>query len=85
MGLLERHGRIVDASGAPVQGALIVITASSVPMPEIALLSDEQGRFALRLPAGRFTLRAHGPEGAVGDAEVEETADVEEIIIRLRQ
>ena len=61
--LAERFGRVVDAGGAPIPNAPIVIVAGSVPMPEIALLSDQDGRFSLRLPPGTFRLRAHGPAG----------------------
>ena len=76
----ERHGRVVDKTGAPVPGARIVIVLSTFPMPEIALNSDEDGHFSLRLPPGRFTLRAHGPADLIGEAEVEgESAD--EIVI----
>lgn len=50
-------------------------------MPEIALLADENGRFVLRLPPGRFTLRAHGPEGAVGDVDFESEPEAEDIVI----
>lgn len=81
---LERHGRVLDASGAPVPHALVLIAASSIPMPEIALQSDDKGRFALRLPAGRFTLRAHGPGGAVGEAHVEGAPGSDEIAITIR-
>jgi hypothetical protein len=70
MEAIERFGRVVDASGAPVPQAHIVIVAGSVPMPEIALLTDDAGRFSLRLPPGVFTLRAHGPAGT-GEAEIE--------------
>lgn len=49
-------------------------------MPEIALLSDDAGRFSLRLPPGIFTLRAHGPAGT-GQAEVEGASADEEIVI----
>jgi hypothetical protein len=69
-GLVERKGRVVDASGAPVPNALVTIVESTVPMPEIALMCDADGRFSLRLPAGRFRFRAHGAGGS-GDAEVE--------------
>jgi hypothetical protein len=68
--LAERFGRVVDLGGTPVPNAHIVIVAGSVPMPEIALLSDQDGRFSVRLPPGRFMLRAHGPPGT-GEAEVE--------------
>lgn len=78
--LVFRSGRVVDETGAPVPEALVSIVASTVPMPEIALLSDSRGSFALRLPPGRFTLRAHGA-GGTGEAEVEGAPADEEIVI----
>jgi Carboxypeptidase regulatory-like domain len=68
----ELAGRVVDEHGEAVPNALVAIVASTVPMPEIALQTDAAGRFALRLPPGRFTLRAHAP-GGIGDADVERT------------
>jgi hypothetical protein len=79
--LTKRHGRVVDANGAPVPGALVVIVASTTPMPEIALVGDAEGKFVLWLPPGRFTLRAHSPEGTIGDADVEGAPSVEEIVV----
>ena len=70
----ELAGQVVDARGEPVPDALVTIPAGTVPMPEIALQADAAGRFALRLPPGRFTLRAHGP-GGTGDVEIEQTPD----------
>jgi hypothetical protein len=77
---IERSGRVVDARGAPVPHAHIVIETASVPMPEIALLSDDSGRFSLRLPPGVFTLRAHGSAGT-GQARVAGGPDDDEIVI----
>jgi hypothetical protein len=71
---------VVDAAGAPVPHAHIVIVSGSVPMPEIALLSDDAGRFSLRLPPGVFTLRAHGPAGT-GEVEVAGGPADDEIVI----
>lgn len=82
-GLTQRHGRVVDASGAPVPGASVVIVESTVPMPEIALLCDNAGRFEVRLPPGRFVLRAHSPIGGMGEVEVEGAPSVEEIVIMI--
>ncbi len=82
-GLPERHGRVFDADGEPVPDALISIVASTVPMPEIALISDDQGRFALRLPAGHFTLRAHGSDGSEGEIEVDGAPSTSSIVIQL--
>jgi hypothetical protein len=75
----EVSGRVVDAAGAPVPEALVSIVAGTVPMPEIALMADAEGRFGLRLPAGRFTLRAHGPGGS-GEAEVVRPGDDDVVI-----
>lgn len=64
------RGRVVDADGVPVARARVTIVAASVPMPEIALLTGSNGDFELALPEGRFRLRAHGPRGEIGEAEV---------------
>lgn len=53
-------------------------------MPEIALLSDEAGRFSVRLPPGAFTFRAHGPPGS-GEAEVPAGPADQEIVITIGQ
>jgi len=74
---------VLDASGKPVPGAFIVIVASTVPMPEIALVSDGEGQLALSLPSGRFTLRAHDPDGATGTAEADGAPNTDEIVIRI--
>ena len=79
-----RAGRVVDANGAPVPRARIVIIAGSVPMPEIAMQSDDDGRFSLWLPRGVFTLRAHGPTGT-GEVEVENNSVDSEIVITIGQ
>lgn len=81
--LPERHGRVLDTTGAPVMGALIVIDSGTVPMPEIALLSDENGEFSLRLPPGKFTLRAQGSGGKVGAAEVSGAPSITDINISI--
>jgi hypothetical protein len=81
--LVLRQGRVIDASGVSLPGIPVVIAASTVPMPEIALITGADGRFALRLPPGRFTFLAHGPEGETGQVDVEGAPDTTEILIRL--
>jgi hypothetical protein len=76
------HGRVVAADGTPVPLAAVVIVRGTVPMPEIALLADSGGRFALRLPPGVFTLRAHGPD-ASGEASIDARTPGSEIVIML--
>ena len=75
-------GRVVDAAGAPVAGARVTIVESPSPMPEMAMLADDDGRFSLHLPLGRFVLRADGAEGERGEAVVEGVRD--DVTIRVR-
>jgi len=67
----EVRGHVVDSSGAPVPGALVVIVESSVVMPELAVQCDDSGRFDLRLPDGRFKFRAHAPDGTFAEATLD--------------
>jgi hypothetical protein len=69
-------GRLVTPSGGPVAGARI--TAQSLdrpagPVPEIAILSDTDGRFTWPLRPGRYRLAAvvEGREIAAATATVE--------------
>jgi hypothetical protein len=74
------HGVVVDDAGRPVAQATIVVVEGTAPVPEIALLADDHGRFALKLPRGRFTLEAQGDQGAKGRT----TIDVEEPTLEAR-
>jgi hypothetical protein len=51
--------RITDSRGRPIAGALVVPKSPdepSPPIPEIAIVSDEEGRYAWRLPPGRYQI-----------------------------
>jgi hypothetical protein len=63
------RGVVVDGAGAPVPGAYVVVVEASVPVPEIALVADAQGGFAVNLPEGTFLLRAEA-DGRSGEGEV---------------
>lgn len=57
-GMLE--GRVTEEGGAPVVGALLVPTSLDEPspaIPELAVLTDHDGRYSWRLPPGRYELR----------------------------
>jgi hypothetical protein len=69
------EGRITDRQGRPIAGALVVprsLDEPSPPIPEIAIVSDEQGRYAWRLPPGRYQLSvsAEGYRSAAKEAVV---------------
>jgi hypothetical protein len=69
-------GRLVAPSGEPVAGAWITarpLGGSAGPVPEIAILSDAEGRFAWPLGPGRYRFAAvvEGREIAAAMATVE--------------
>ena len=58
------HGRVLDARGRALAGARISWAEGPVPLPDVALLSDAQGRFTLAAPPpGRYVLRADSDAG----------------------
>lgn len=73
------RGRVVDAAGNPVAGALV---AEASGVPEIALVTDDDGRFSPQLPAGRYRFKALAPSGASAEAEWDSERDAE-VVLRL--
>lgn len=73
---------VVLVDGTPASGYLIVPTSlaePSVAIPEMALLSDERGRFEWPLPPGTYRLtatRADAPAIAPIDVEVPATGSI---------
>jgi hypothetical protein len=66
------HGQVFDAQGAPLAEVPIFFIAAPVAMPDISILTDEQGQFTLAAPvAGRYTLGARSDDGQLAQAEVE--------------
>ena len=82
-------GRVVDAAGRPVAGATVYTVSAPVPMPDIAALTDGDGRFSVAAPVpGRYEIGcrsgAQGSAtagvsvgGARGDAAVPRPVEVE--------
>lgn len=69
---MEITGVVRDASGTPVTGAHVLFTSGPRPLPDIAALTDTEGRFSLTAPtAGDYTLtcRADPLMGPPGTAE----------------
>jgi hypothetical protein len=44
------HGQVLDPHGKPEREASVYIISAPVSMPDIAQLTDEQGRFTLSAP-----------------------------------
>jgi hypothetical protein len=69
-------GLVVDSSGKPVVGAGVQAEATGEnrpPIPEIAIVTDRNGRYAWKLPAGEYaiTVVAEGFETSRKRARVE--------------
>jgi hypothetical protein len=62
-------GLVVSDTDEPVADAHLEIVEASVPLPEIGLTTDGEGRFSIHLPDGTFRLRAHRG-GLRGEATV---------------
>ncbi|HEX6288862.1 MAG TPA: carboxypeptidase regulatory-like domain-containing protein [Herpetosiphonaceae bacterium] len=56
------EGRVLDASGNPVVGAVVVPQSHDSPphaIPELAVLTSGDGRYQWPLPPGRYTFTVH--------------------------
>lgn len=71
---------VLDEGGQPVVEAVVAVVRSSVPFPEIALLTDETGAVELHLPDGVFAFRARGPGDTSGEVEMTSPGAVESVI-----
>ena len=71
---------VLDEGDQPVAEAVVAVVRSSVPFPEIALLTDEAGRVEMHLPPGVFSFRARGPDDKSGEVEVTSPGAVERVI-----
>lgn len=61
---LVLHGTVTDQSGRPVAGARVALAAGPAPVPDIAALTGDDGRFAFGVPAaGTYRVEAFGDPG----------------------
>ena len=55
-------GRVVDPAGQPVVGAMVMPQSKDTPpqpIPEIAVMTNADGRYQWSLPPGRYTFTVH--------------------------
>ena len=85
--MTRRTGRVFDASGQPVAGAVVAVASGTAPTPEIGIRTGSNGQFMVALPPGTFQLEARTSTGAVGRVEVSggPGEEGEEIVIRLNE
>ena len=77
------HGVVTDPAGQPVSGAVVMVAAAPVPVPDIAALTDSEGRFSIIVPVqGTYRLLIRGAIDlveipvAVHEASVEVSAEL---------
>ncbi len=49
-------GKVTDESGNPIAEAGVAVTKASAGVPDILVLTNENGEYVWELPAGEFTL-----------------------------
>ncbi len=74
---------IVDSGGNAVPSACVTIEEASVPVPEIALLSDAEGKVMMRLPTGRYRFMVRGPVNTKATLELSLDEDNQSAIVNL--
>lgn len=66
------RGHVVDLQSHPVAEVAVYIVSSPVSMPDIAQLTDEQGRFTISVPVpGRYTVGVRSEGGGAVQTEVD--------------
>ncbi len=78
--------RVVDESGVAVKGAFISVLRSTVPFPEISLITGENGVVKTFLPYGKFVIGVDAPENRHVEVEFDNTSvdTDEEVLLILR-
>lgn len=75
--LVQIRGRVTNAQGEPIARARLAFVKSSVPMPEMAYLTQADGTFALNVPRGEFTLAVNADGYAPQEREIDARATAE--------
>ncbi len=56
----EIAGRVTDRAGTPISEVTVVIASGTAPVPDIAALTNDQGKYQLSgIPAGTFKVAVH--------------------------
>ena len=72
----------MDGKGSPVSGVLISVESGTAPYPDVAISSNDEGKFSVYLPSGRFRLGAYSQDGSYGTVELDSTVNPH-LVIRL--
>ncbi len=77
-------GRVVDADGKPVAWARVMFARSPVPLPDVALMTGEDGSFTLSVPAnGSYDILTMSDEQGQSTTTVDVTGDRHDVEVHL--
>lgn len=77
-------GHVVDEQGQPVAWARVMFARGPVPMPDVASMTGEDGRFTLSVPAnGPYEILIVSDEHGKKKTTVAVTGDRHDIAVRL--
>jgi protocatechuate 3,4-dioxygenase beta subunit len=62
------EGLVLDDGERPVNGAMVSVVEATAPVPEIALVTDDDGRFGFGVRPGTYRLQATAADGRRGTA-----------------
>ncbi|MBL8498129.1 MAG: carboxypeptidase regulatory-like domain-containing protein [Nitrosomonas sp.] len=81
--ILSIHGQVINSeNGTPVENASVIIIDGNGSFPEIASMTDFEGKFSLEnVPLGKYQIRAYGLKGEEGKKTVVVTHKMEAIKI----
>jgi hypothetical protein len=77
-------GVVLGPAGEPVPLARVFVASGPVPVPDIAALTDAEGRFAMSLPAAGTYEVAYAAEGYASASTTVEVAGERELQLELR-
>lgn len=79
-------GRVIDEHGLAVAAASIDVLSTSVPITDMARVTDSAGQFKIELPAGKIELEASTRDGRYGRVWLDGGSAINfEIIVRTQQ
>ena len=77
-------GRVVDAAGKPVAWARVMFARSPVPLPDVALMTGEDGSFTLSVPEnGSYEILTMSDDQGQSTTTVDVRGDREDVEVQL--
>lgn len=83
-GPLQVAGTVLDSAGRPAGGATVMWVQGPVALPDVALLTQADGRFVMSAPvAGHYTLVCRRDPGGLARMEIDVGSQGARVTVRL--